>query len=206
MTETSPVPAGFRLLPGYLDRAAQEDLIDALRAALAEAPLFRPVMPRTGKPFSVRMSNCGPLGWVSDRTGYRYQEFHPETGRRWSDIPPVLLRLWAEVAPAAPLPEACLINFYEPGARMGLHQDRDEETFDAPVVSVSLGDTAMFRIGGLSRKDRTASLRLASGDVAVLASTARLAFHGIDRILAGTSTLLKAGGRINLTLRRVTAG
>ncbi|WP_417668320.1 alpha-ketoglutarate-dependent dioxygenase AlkB family protein [Roseibium sp.] len=197
-------PEGFQMLPGYFDRPNQEALVETLRAALHDAPLFLPVMPRTGKPFSVRMSNCGPLGWVSDIKGYRYQPTHPATGKPWPPIPQALLELWKDVAPDAPSPEACLINYYEPGTKMGLHQDKDEATFDAPVVSVSLGDTATFRIGGTSRGGKTSSMRLASGDVVVLGGDARLAYHGIDRILTGTSTLLKNGGRINLTLRRVT--
>ena len=204
MTKAALQPEGFRVLAGYFDRKAQEDLLETLRVVLVDAPLFRPVMPRTGKPFSVRMSNCGPLGWVSDVNGYRYQPSHPATGKPWPAIPDLLIRLWQEVAPEAPEPEACLINFYETTAKMGLHQDRDEDTFDAPVVSVSLGDTATFRIGGTNRKDPTTSIRLTSGDVAVLGGPSRLAFHGIDRVLPGTSTLLKNGGRINLTLRRVT--
>jgi alkylated DNA repair protein (DNA oxidative demethylase) len=197
-------PDGLLYLPGHFDRPAQEALLDNIRAIVAEAPLFRPVMPKTGKPFSVKMSNCGPLGWVSDIKGYRYQPVHPETGSAWPAMPEALSALWTKLAPDAPPPQACLINFYEPGARMGLHQDRDEETFDAPVISVSLGDTATFRVGGRARKDPTTSFRLHSGDVVVLGGTARLAYHGIDRVLAGTSTLLKNGGRINLTLRRVT--
>ena len=195
---------GLSYFPDFFDRAAQEALLEEIRTAVADAPLFQPVMPKTGKPFSVKMSNCGPLGWVSDVDGYRYQPAHPATGRPWPDIPGRLKMLWQEVASSAPAPEACLINFYETGAKMGLHQDRDEQTFDAPVVSVSLGDTATFRVGGLKRNDPTKSFRLHSGDVVVLGGDARLAFHGIDRVLKGTSTLLKNGGRINLTLRRVT--
>ena len=195
---------GLSYLPEQFDRGEQEALLQEIRAVVAEAPLFRPVMPRTGKPFTVQMSNCGPLGWVSDIDGYRYQPHHPATSRPWPAMPERLRALWKEVAPDAPPPEACLINFYEPGARMGLHQDRDEEMFEAPVVSVSLGDSATFRVGGLARKDPTKSFRLQSGDVVVLGGAARLAFHGIDRVLTGTSTLLKSGGRINLTLRRVT--
>ena len=161
-------------------------------------------MPRTGKPFSVEMTNCGPLGWVSDEAGYRYQPTHPETGRPWPAIPPRLLAAFAAIAPAAPPPEACLINFYTAGARMGLHQDRDEQEFSAPVVSLSLGDAALFRVGGLERNAPTRSFRLASGDAMALAGEGRLAFHGVDRIIAGSSTLIPQGGRINLTLRRVT--
>jgi DNA oxidative demethylase len=173
-------------------------------AILAEAPLFRPRMPRTGKPFSVEMSNCGQLGWVSDEAGYRYQPTHPLTGRAWPAMPPSLLKAFADIAPGAPAPEACLINVYDASARMGLHQDRDEEDFSAPVVSLSLGDTALFRIGGLERNAPTRSFRLASGDAMSLGAEGRLAFHGVDRIFGGSSTVLPRGGRINLTLRRVT--
>ncbi|WP_128290382.1 alpha-ketoglutarate-dependent dioxygenase AlkB family protein [Afifella aestuarii] len=195
---------GFKLAPSFLDRGAQEQLVEDLRALLKEAPFYTPVMPRSGKPFSVRMTNCGTLGWVSDRAGYRYQPTHPETGRPWPPIPQVLLDAWAELGGYSRPPEACLVNFYASGTRMGLHQDRDEKDLAAPVVSLSLGDEAVFRIGGHSRKDPTGSLRLKSGDALVLGGEARLAFHGVDRIIAGTSTLLPKGGRINLTLRRVT--
>jgi DNA oxidative demethylase len=189
---------------GFLDRAAQEALRDEVLAILELAPPFRPRMPRTGRPFSVLMSNCGPLGWVSDEAGYRYQPTHPETGRPWPPMPPRLLAAFAAIAPGAPPPEACLINVYDSAARMGLHQDRDEADLSAPVVSLSLGDTALFRVGGLQRKAPTRSFRLASGDAMSLAGESRLAFHGVDRIIAGSSTLLPQGGRINLTLRRVT--
>lgn len=198
-----PLPEGFRLVPGYFDRAGQQALVAAVREVVAAAPLFTPVMPRTGRPFSVRMSNCGPLGWVSDRDGYRYQAHHPETGKPWPPLPGQLEELWAALAPGQSPAQACLINFYPPGARMGLHQDRDERDFSAPVVSVSLGATAIFRLGGTSRKAPTRSFKLTSGDVLLLGGEARLAFHGIDRIIPGTSTLLKDDGRINLTLRRV---
>lgn len=198
------IAPGCRWWPGWLDRQTQQSLVDDLRQILARAPLFTPRMPRTGKPFSVRMSNCGALGWVSDVNGYRYQPLHPETGEPWPAMPDILGRAWAELTGTPLLPEACLINWYAPGARMGLHQDRDEQEFSAPVLSLSLGDTALFRIGGTSRKDPTRSIRLESGDALVLAGESRLAFHGIDRILAGSSTLLPQPGRINLTLRRVT--
>jgi alkylated DNA repair protein (DNA oxidative demethylase) len=201
--------SGFRVLPAYLDRAAQERLVAALRVAAEIAPFFTPTMPRTGKPFSVRMTNLGPLGWVSDRDGgYRYQATHPETGKPWPPIPEMVMDVWREVAGYPNDPEACLVNRYEPGARMGLHQDRDEAEFAAPVVSISLGDTCLFRVGGTARTDPTRSLKLASGDVVVLGGASRLAFHGVDRLYPGTSTLLQDwfpdGGRINLTLRRVT--
>jgi alkylated DNA repair protein (DNA oxidative demethylase) len=161
-------------------------------------------MPKSGRPFSVRMSNCGPLGWMSDENGYRYARTHPVTGRPWPPIPGMLYAVWDELAQYPHPPEACLINFYGPNAKMGLHQDRDEDDFAAPVVSLSLGDSCLFRVGGLKRGDPTQSLRLASGAAIVLGGEARLAFHGVDRVAAGTSTLLVEGGRINLTLRRVT--
>lgn len=194
----------MKLFPTYLSRERQEALLASLRDALAQAPLFTPTMPRTGKPFSVRMSNLGPLGWVSDVDGYRYQPTHPLTGAPWPAIPEVLLSAWDELGGYPYPPEACLVNWYAPGARMGLHQDRDEADFGAPVVSLSLGDTAVFRIGGVNRRDPTRSLRLSSGDALVLSDESRLAFHGVDRVLPGTSTLLVQGGRLNLTLRRAT--
>lgn len=196
------IPAGFRLHPGALDRAAQEALRDAVLAALDEAPLYRPTTPG-GRPFSVRMSNLGPSGWVSDRSGYRYQATHPQTGRPWPPMPAVLLDLWRRYAEDDGAPDACLVNLYEPGARMGLHQDKDEADFARPVLSISLGDTAVFRIGA-GEGGPTSAVRLASGDVCVLAGEARLARHGIDRVLAGSSTLLPDGGRLNLTLRQAT--
>jgi len=190
--------------PTYLDRAAQEKLRDALRDVVRAAPLFQPYMPRTAKPFSVKMTNCGKLGWVADERGYRYQETHPVTGAPWPPIPDIALAAWAELAPEAPPPEACLVNFYDASARMGLHQDRDEEDFSVPVLSLSLGDACLFRVGGEKRRDPTRSFDLESGDALILGGPARLAFHGVDRIKSGSSTLLSQGGRINLTLRRVT--
>lgn len=203
MRSASPSVHGLELRPGYFDRASQEALLAAVRAAIRQAPLYTPTMPRTGQPFSVRMTNCGPLGWVSDAGGYRYQPTHPTTGRPWPLIPDLALRAWRDLAGYTAAPEACLINVYAATARMGLHQDRDEEDFAAPVLSLSLGDTCLFRIGGTKRNEPTRSFRLASGDAVLLAGEARLAFHGVDRIMPGTSTLLAEGGRINLTLRRV---
>ncbi len=188
-----------------LDRSAQAWLLAELREIIVEAPLFTPAMPRSGTPMSVRMTNCGPLGWVTDKErGYRYQETHPLTGGPWPPIPKALLDLWREVAGYPAAPEACLVSYYAGAAKMGLHQDRDEEDFAAPVVSVSLGDAGIFRMGGKSRKDSTQAFELKSGDVVVLGGEDRLAYHGIDRILPGTSDLLPEGGRFNLTLRRVT--
>jgi alkylated DNA repair protein (DNA oxidative demethylase) len=199
-----PGSAGLRIVPGYLDREAQERLLAAVREVIAQAPLYAPRMPRSGQPMSVRMTNCGPLGWMTDAQGYRYQGTHPVTGAPWPSIPNILMEAWTELSGYPRPPQACLVNFYGPGARMGLHQDRDEEDFDAPVVSLSLGDTCLFRIGGTTRQGPTRSFRLASGDAVVLGGEARLAFHGVDRVISGTSRLLGEGGRINLTLRRVT--
>ena len=195
---------GLKYLPSYFDRAAQEALLDAVEAAVAQAPFYTPVMPRSGRPFTVRMSNLGKLGWVSDRDGYRYQAQHPETGEPWPEIPDQVLALWRKVADYPFDPEACLVNHYREGAKLGLHRDEDEEDFSAPVVSISLGDTAIFRIGGSERSGKTETLKLSSGDVLVMGGASRLRYHGIDRVLSGTSTLLKEGGRLNLTLRRVT--
>jgi DNA oxidative demethylase len=194
-----------RYFPLKLDAVAQKALLSELRAVVAAAPLFTPTMPRTGNPMSVRMTSCGPLGWVTDKErGYRYQATHPETGRPWPPIPAMLLALWDEVSGYPQPPEACLVNYYAGAAKMGLHQDKDEEDFAAPVLSVSLGDTAIFRVGGKTRKDATERYELKSGDVFLLAGEDRLAYHGVDRVLPGTSDLLPEGGRFNLTLRRVT--
>ncbi len=188
---------------GYFNRAAQERLLGDIQRVVAAAPLFVPRMPRTGKPFSVRMTNCGRLGWLADKDGgYRYEPCHPNTGEPWPAIPRMLLDLWESVGGGAP-PDACLINYYAPGARMGLHQDRDEEDFSAPIVSVSLGDTGVFRVGGQTRRGATQRYELASGDVFVMGGESRLAYHGIDRIIAGSSDLLPEHGRINITMRRV---
>jgi len=197
--------AGLVYRPGYLDRAAQLALLQAVHEVLALAPPFTPRMPKTGKPFSVRMSNCGSLGWVSDAQGYRYQAVHPVTGAPWPPIPDILLQAWRDLGDYPHPPEACLINLYDAHARMGLHQDRDEQALTAPVVSLSLGDSCIFRIGGNSRKGPTRSFRLHSGDGLALTGPSRLCFHGVDRILSGSSTLLSENGRINLTLRRVSS-
>lgn len=190
---------GFRLWPGALSVGEQAALVDEVMAAVADAPFYRPVTPG-GKPLSVRMTGLGPLGWVTDRGGYRYQATHPQTGRPWPALPGRLLDLWSDLL-GAPPPDACLVNLYDAGARMGLHQDRDEADLTAPVLSVSLGDEAVFRIGPPG-KGPTRSFRLRSGDVCALTGPARLARHGIDRVLGGSSALIPGGGRLNLTLRR----
>ena len=193
---------GVRIIKGALDRPVQEKLLEDLRAIVRAAPLYKPVTPG-GREMSVRMTAAGRFGWVTDRTGYRYEARHP-SGSAWPDIPPVIEALWRDICPTARAPECCLINFYGEGARMGLHQDRDEADVTQPVLSVSLGDDGLFRVGSVARGGKTESHWLQSGDVAVLEGPARLVHHGVDRIRFGSSTLLPQGGRINLTLRVVT--
>ncbi len=193
---------GMALYPGWLDRPAQEALVADLRAVIAAAPLFAPHT-RWGKPMSVRMTAAGRFGWYSDRRGYRYIDHHPGGGP-WPPIPDRVLALWRALSGASRDPECCLLNWYGPDARMGLHQDRDEADFTQPVLSVSLGDDGLFRVGNQERGGPTESVWLRSGDVLVMGGAARLLHHGIDRIAPGTSTLLPAPGRINLTLRVVT--
>jgi len=192
---------GFRLLAGRLDAAAQRQLADEMVALIAAAPLYRPVTPG-GKRMSVSMTNLGALGWITDARGYRYEPNHPSTGQPWPPIPGLLTALWAELCDPTTPPDCCLVNVYDAAAKMGLHRDFDEADFRFPVLSVSLGDTALFRLGGLRRSDPTGQIRLASGDVVVLGDEARRAYHGVDRILPGSSRLIAGGGRINLTLRR----
>jgi len=196
------IAPGVFLWREYFSPIAQKALLDDVLARLEDAPLYRPVMPKTAKPFSVEESNFGRLGWVSDKSGYRYQPLHPVTGRPWPAIPETLLALCGDLADSPP-PDCCLLNLYRKGARMGLHQDRDEKDLAAPVIGVSLGDEALFRIGGATKGGPTSSVRLASGDVILFGGVARLAWHGIDRVAAGSSRLLPGGGRLSLTLRKV---
>ena len=196
--------AGFRILPGFLGRRSQSAMVEAVREVVRAAPLVRPVTP-WGKPMSVRMTSAGRLGWVIERGRYRYSARHPETGASWPPIPASVLAVWRAVSGWRDDPDCCLVNWYGEGARMGLHRDADEGEagFAAPVVSISLGDPARFRIGGTSRKDPTESVVLNSGDVVVMGGPARLAYHGVDRVLFGEDGLLAGHGRINLTLRVV---
>jgi alkylated DNA repair protein (DNA oxidative demethylase) len=195
---------GFRILRGFLARSAQEEMVSALRSVIAEAPLVAPVTP-WGKPMSVRMTSAGRLGWVIERGRYGYAPRHPQTGRPWPPIPDCVLEVWRAVSGWPGEPDCCLINWYGESARMGLHRDADEGEagFAAPVVSVSLGDPARFRMGGAARRDPTEGTVLRSGDVAVMGGGARLAYHGIDRVMFGEGDLLPGGGRINVTLRVV---
>ena len=194
---------GVRLWREALSRTQQAVLVEEIVRLSADAPFYRPTMPRSDRPFSVEETNFGPLGWYSDKNGYRYEARHPLTGRAWPAIPSLLLSLWRDLTAYPELPECCLVNLYRQHARMGLHQDRDEAALDAPVLSVSLGDVALFRFGGTARRAPSRAVRLVSGDVVVFGGAARLVFHGVDRVLSGTSTLIPGGGRLNLTLRRV---
>jgi alkylated DNA repair protein (DNA oxidative demethylase) len=199
------VAPGVWLWPEYFSASEQEGLVAEVFRLVQEAPFYRPRMPGSGAPFSVEETNFGSLGWLSDESGYRYAKRHPITHTGWPTMPQVLLDLWSAISCYPAPPECCLVNFYRSGARMGLHQDRDEGALDAPVVSVSLGDEAVFRIGGPTRRSPSKSVRLRSGDVLAFGGPARLAFHGIDRVIPKTSSRISDGGRLNLTLRRVTA-
>lgn len=190
---------GFKVYRGFLPADRQQEIIDGLRPVLKAAPLFSPDTPY-GKPMSVRMSSAGKVGWFSDRQGYRYAERHPGGGV-WPAIPPEVMSIWEELVGTERLPDSCLINYYGEDAKMGMHQDKDEADFSWPVVSVSLGDDALFRMGNITRGGKTESLWLSSGDVVVMGGEARLAYHGVDRLRFGSSRLLPRGGRINLTLR-----
>ena len=192
---------GVEIYKGYLDSAAQAAILDEVRKVANAAPVFSPQTPY-GKPMRVRMTSAGTYGWYADRSGYRYETLHPE-GTPWPDIPGPVLDIWRELVSATRLPDCCLVNYYGEGARMGLHQDRDEADFSWPVLSVSLGDDGLFRLGNVQRGGKTESVWLNSGDVVVMGGEARLIHHGIDRIRFGSSSLLPKGGRINLTCRVV---
>lgn len=193
---------GVQVHQGAIEPAAQHALVAALRGVIRDAPLFSPQTPY-GKPMSVQMTSAGDVGWYADKTGYRYAPTHP-SGTPWPPIPRAVLDIWAQYAGCARAPDCCLINFYREGAKMGMHQDKDEADFRWPVLSVSLGDMALFRIGNTTRGGKTESIWLESGDVVVMGGDARLVYHGIDRVRFGTSRLLPKGGRINLTLRVAT--
>ncbi|MFK7878739.1 alpha-ketoglutarate-dependent dioxygenase AlkB family protein [Roseobacter sp.] len=194
--------SGFEIYKSYLAIDRQIGLRDALRDVAQAAPFISPVTPQ-GKTMSVRMTAAGRFGWITDRQGYRYSEMH-RSGMSWPSIPELVLDIWHDVTGLSLPPECCLINYYGEGARMGLHQDKDETSFDWPVVSISLGDDGLFRMGNRERRGKTQSIWLQSGDVVVMAGAARLSYHGVDRIRFGSSTLLPKGGRINVTLRVVT--
>lgn len=192
---------GFRIFKGFLEAAEQAALVEALRGVVRAAPLFSPMTPY-GKPMRVKLTSAGRYGWVSDRRGYWYEPRHPD-GMAWPPIPEEVLQIWRDLVSSERMPDCCLVNFYDADARMGMHQDRDEADFSWPVLSVSLGDEGLFRIGNATRGGKTESHWLQSGDVVVMGGDARLTYHGIDRIKPGTSMLLEKQGRINLTCRVV---
>lgn len=201
---TQDFPSGFTHYPLYFDAVQQADLIGLVRENAQTAPFWRPAMPRTGTPMSVLLSNFGSLGWVTDKDkGYRYEPVHPKTGAPWHPIPQRLYDLWEAVTDYPAPPEACLINWYREGSKMGAHIDSDEQATDAPVVSISLGDPAMFRMGGPERGGPTQGLKLFSGDVVVMAGDSRRCYHAVSKVFYGESAVVPKGGRINLTLRRV---
>lgn len=192
---------GFEIHQRFLDAAMQARVLGDLKEVIRAAPLVTPVT-RGGRQMSVRMTSAGRVGWVSDRSGYRYAARHP-SGVPWPGIPDSVLDIWRALGPDDRLPDCCLINFYGEGARMGLHQDRDEGDFGWPVLSLSLGDDGLFRMGNVEKGGKTESLWVQSGDVVVMGGAARLAHHGVDRIRFGSSRLLPRGGRVNVTLRVV---
>ena len=201
MSQPSKVIRGLEIWTEYLDESEQRKIIDDLRRVVSSAPLFSPDTP-FGKPMSVKMTSAGRYGWYSDLRGYRYIAEHP-SGSAWPPIPSSIMGVWDSVSRCERQPDCCLVNRYVQGSKMGMHRDCDEANFEFPVVSISLGDSALFRIGNLVRGGRTESLWLRSGDVVVMGGEGRLAYHGVDRIEFGSSGLLRNGGRINLTLRVV---
>ena len=201
------IAPGAVLLRGFVQSVAIE-LMQTVEQILLAAPLRHLVVPG-GRTMSVAMSNCGALGWVSDSRGYRYSAIDPLSGRPWPLMPTGFLTLASSAALAASFegyaPNACLINCYEPGARMGLHQDRDEGDLSAPIVSVSLGLPAMFLFGGSQRKDKITRWPLLHGDVVVWGGPSRLAFHGVAPLKDSVYPALGAR-RVNLTFRCVRLG
>jgi len=193
----------FEIYKTYLSRAQQEQMVEEIREIARRAPLFQPVLP-SGRKMSVKMTSAGLLGWVADRKGYRYEGKHP-SGVNWPPIPDLILAVWQDLVPSGREPDCCLINHYGPDAKMGMHQDNDEGDFTWPVLSISLGDDGLFRMGHVTRGGSTQSHWLQSGDIVLMGGPARLAYHGVDRIKPGTSALLNTPGRINVTLRVVSS-
>ena len=192
---------GVQIFKGLIDVKNQHQMVDDLRDVISKAPMRSPITPN-GHKMSVRMSAAGRYGWCSDQFGYQYVDRQGD-GQPWPDIPNIIAGLWAQLVSAQRSADCCSINYYDQSAKMGLHQDKDESDFNWPVLSISLGDDALFRVGNVTRGGKTESVWLNSGDVVLIGGDARLAYHGIDRIKFGSSTLLKKAGRINLTLRVV---
>lgn len=198
---------GFFLIKSRLNKAAQQEILAAARLVVKQAPLFRPAMPRSGQQFNYSMTNCGELGWVADINGYRYQKNHPVTQEPFPIMPNAIkelaIALASETGDANFYPESCLLNFYSKGAKLGLHQDNTEKNLLAPIISISLGDTGIFTLGGEQRRDKTKDYIIQSGDCIVMGGESRNYFHGFKGIVPNTSSLLKSGGRLNLTIRQV---
>jgi alkylated DNA repair protein (DNA oxidative demethylase) len=202
------LPDGAKLFRGRLTRAEQIAILDDVAKIMEEAPPFRPQMP-TGPMMINSLTNCGPLGWMSDKRGYRYEPTHPTTGKPWPPIPPAVLKVARETAAETGSdfePDACLVNIYASDGRLSLHRDYDEADYAWPIVSLSFGNDADFQLAGLKRTGPSQTFTLHSGDVFVLAGASRLRYHGVKRIRPGTSPIdhkaIPPGGRINLTLRR----
>ncbi len=198
---------GFFHFKSKISLKQQQEILEAVRTVVREAPLFVPTMPQRGTLFGYRMTNCGQLGWVSNRSGYRYQVYHPATGEPFPTMPELIRELAITLADEAGWsgfrPETCLINFYQKGESLGLHQDNSEQNLKAPIISISLGDAGIFLLGGEQRIDPTKKYILQSGDCLVMSGKSRLYFHGFAGIVPNTNNLLKNGGRINLTIRQV---
>lgn len=203
------LPEGVVLFRKRLSLADQRAMLGDVADVIARAPLFRPQMP-TGPYMINTLTNCGERGWVSDKRGYRYQQTHPETTQPWPPIPRTIQALAIDAVREAGFgdfePDACLVNVYAADGRLSLHRDYDEAEFKWPIASLSFGNDADFQIGGLKRAGKTQTVRLHSGDVLVFGGPSRLRYHGVRKIIPGTSPLehpvLPPGGRINLTLRR----
>ena len=201
MISTTEVKRGFIVHRNFLSLNKQMELVESIREIVRQAP-FNTLRTPSGKKMSVKMTSAGNCGWFSDQSGYRYESLQPD-GNPWPPISPLVLEIWQNLVSMEKDPDTCLINYYEANAKMGLHQDRDEKDLSWPVLSISLGDEALFRIGNTYRGGKTESFWLHSGDVVIMGGDARLCYHGIDRIKFGTSNLLRQSGRINLTLRVV---
>ncbi len=201
-----PANKGFFLLKSKLTKVIQQEVLAAARAVVKQAPLFRPSMP-SGQSFNYSMTSCGELGWVADRHGYRYQQLHPYTFKVFPAMPQVIKNLAVEIARETGnddfYPQSCLINLYRKGEKLGLHQDSTEENKSAPIISVSLGDSGIFVLGGCLRTDETKPYIVQSGDVIIMGGESRNFFHAFKGTVPNTSNLLKNGGRLNLTIRQV---
>lgn len=199
------LPKGVIFRPKVASIALQQEMLAAVREIARLAPFQHP-RTRGGGMTSAAMTNTGDAGWWSDAKGYRYITMQPGSDRPWPPMPDVFLEIVRRAVNGSPWPafqpDACLINFYAPGAKMGLHQDRDEKDFDQPIVTISLGDDADWLIGGLARTDKTTAFVVESGDAILMGPPGRLLFHGVRKIHPGTSPLSELQGRISLTFRK----